>query len=71
MLAAQKGQGKMAQELLVAGAAVNLANSKGFTPLHMAAQNGHEAVVRLLLAAGADLRLADDVKTKNLFDARH
>ena len=36
------------------GAFVDVANSRGFTPLHYAAQQGHAEVARILLAAGAD-----------------
>ena len=54
MLASQEGQGKAARVLLEAGAAVDLANLQGNTPLHWAARNGDEDMVRMLLAAGAD-----------------
>ena len=54
MYAAQNGHCKAAEVLLKAGAAVDVANRKGSTPLHFAASWSHAAVVRLLLAAGAD-----------------
>jgi ankyrin repeat protein len=54
MLAARNGHCEAAEVLLEAGAAVNLADNYGSTPLHFAAFNSHDTLVRMLLAAGAD-----------------
>jgi ankyrin repeat protein len=43
----------VAEQLLNAGAAINLASERGFTPLHAAAYEGRLAMVELLLARGA------------------
>ena len=54
MIAVQNGYCEVVRILLEAGAAANLADSKGNTALHTAAFKSHGAVVRMLLAAGAD-----------------
>jgi ankyrin repeat protein len=48
------GNQKLVEELAAAGADINVASSKGFTPLHRAAQHGHMPTVKFLLKAGAD-----------------
>lgn len=52
------------QRLIDAGAAVNVAQHGGWTPLHQAAAHGAAALVDLLLAHGADREaLSDDGRT--------
>lgn len=51
--AALNGDVPEASRLLLAGADVNRANDRGYTPLHYAAINGHKALAELLLAKGA------------------
>ena len=41
--------------LLVARAAVNVANHKGFSPLYYAAQQGHVDILKLLIKAKGDV----------------
>lgn len=45
--------------LVAAGAAVNVQDAEGMTPLHCAAVCEHRAVCRVLLAARADATLRD------------
>jgi ankyrin repeat protein len=52
--AAVLGDQKLVEELARAGADINVASSKGFTPLHRAAQHGHIQTVEFLLREGAD-----------------
>ena len=53
--AAERGNVKVAEMLLTAGADVRaVTRLGGYTPLHRASQNGHGAVARLLLQAGSD-----------------
>ena len=54
-MAAQNGHDAVVARLLVAGAAVDLVDDNGYTPLCRAAQYGHTAAVQQLLAAGAAL----------------
>jgi ankyrin repeat protein len=59
MLAANRGRLDMVRALVAAGADVNAADARGFTPLFHACYNseedrGHPEVVDALLAAGAD-----------------
>lgn len=59
MMAAGLGHGDVVSALLAAGADVNAADERGFTPLFCACHNGDEDrgypdVVQTLLAAGAD-----------------
>jgi hypothetical protein len=53
--AAARGELNVVWLLLGRGANPSLANSRGLTPLMVAAANGHAAVVRVLAARGADL----------------
>ncbi|KAG0729580.1 Transient receptor potential channel pyrexia [Chionoecetes opilio] len=57
--AAEYGFVDVVQELLGAGATVNVADAAGATPLHMAAGGSHLATVRILLAHGARLNTQD------------
>lgn len=52
-MAAANGHVDLLERLVDRGAAVNLANTEGNTPLHWACVNGQTAAVRALLAAGA------------------
>jgi len=52
--AAHRGEARIAEVLLRAGADPNAKGRLGNTPLHYAAKEGHLAAVRALLAAGAD-----------------
>ena len=54
MTAADKGERATVEQLLAAGAELNLRTKKGNTALMMAAYGGHSSVVEQLLAAGAD-----------------
>jgi ankyrin repeat protein len=57
--AALEGDLERIQEMIAAGADVNLADQAGFTPLHFAAQGQHAATAQALLAAGADVDARD------------
>lgn len=50
----------IARMLVAAGAAVNVVQQGGWTPLHAAAFHGHAPLVDFLLAHGADFRLKAD-----------
>jgi ankyrin repeat protein len=54
LAAASNGHGELAREALDAGAAVDVRDGEGATPLMLAARNGKVAIVDLLLIAGAD-----------------
>ena len=45
--------------MIQAGAEVNLADKRGWTPLHQASRNGQVEVITALLAAGADKTIKD------------
>ena len=45
--------------LLSHGANINKENSRGVTPLHLAAEAGHRTTVKVLLDAGANFNLSD------------
>lgn len=47
----------IAETLIVMGAAVNLQDKDGLTPLHYAAREGNEALVQQLIIGGADKSL--------------
>ena len=61
-IAAEKGLREAAEALLKAGAAVDLANRNGYTPLLWAAQRGQGVMVRMLLAAKANPNLRTKVR---------
>ena len=70
--AAGNGQIEVAKALIAAGANVNLAGKKGWTPLFIAAFRGDTEIVKTLIAAGADVNRADnDGKTPLYMAARH
>jgi ankyrin repeat protein len=60
-LAARPGRGRagmaLVETVLAAGADVNVANDRGWTPLHAAAYANHGAIAAALLQRGADLDL--------------
>jgi ankyrin repeat protein len=55
--AALRNDTAMITALLDAGAAINLANRSGFTPLHHAGEAGSKEAATLLIAKGASLTL--------------
>merc|ERR1719483_1454279 len=59
-VAVASGSSSIIEALLGAGAAVNVKDLIGETPLMNAAKEGHLLSVRLLIAAGADLTLRSD-----------
>ena len=46
--------------MIQAGAEVNLADKRGWTPLHKASEYGHAEVITALLAGGADKTIEDE-----------
>ena len=46
--------------MIQAGAEVNLADKRGWTPLHQASRHGQVEVIAALLAAGADKTIKDE-----------
>ncbi|KAK8036307.1 hypothetical protein PG993_008921 [Apiospora rasikravindrae] len=62
--AAQDDQGDMGplHMLLIRGADVNVRDSEGRTPLHIAVKNGRLQVTKALIAFGADHRIVDKEK---------
>ena len=61
VIAAKYNQSEVAGLLLRAGAAVNAAEDRGHTALHMAVEYGNTQVIEQLLAAGANLEAGDKV----------
>jgi hypothetical protein len=58
--AARDNKIKIVQELIAAGADLNIKDHMGMTPLILAAEHGQTEVVRLLIDAGADIQLKDN-----------
>ncbi len=54
------GKLEAVQTLLRLGANVDLADSEGMTPLHLAVLGGHVDIVGLLLSSGASTSLANE-----------
>lgn len=54
------GNTEVAHTLVAHGAAVDVADDKGHTPLHMAARAGHTPMVAFLIEAGADIEHRND-----------
>ena len=54
---AAHGDLKAVELLLSRGAAVNVVDAQGLTPLHLAVREGHAAVAAQLLGRGADVRV--------------
>jgi ankyrin repeat protein len=61
VIAVKYNQSVVAGLLLRAGAALNAAEDRGHTALHMAAEGGYTQVIKQLLAAGANLEAGDTV----------
>jgi ankyrin repeat protein len=66
MEACTKGATEFPALLLAHGANVNLANSRGITPIHYAAQKGSVDLVRLLVSKGADTRAREGQRGRPL-----
>jgi ankyrin repeat protein len=58
------GHRQVAQLLLAAGAAVDLREKFGHTPLHFASDRGNLELVRMLLDAGADVSCTEHVRAR-------
>ena len=69
-----RNKAEVATLLLEAGAQVDMANSRGETPLMIAAKRtrkGADDIIALLLAAGADVNASTDNGTTALISAAH
>lgn len=55
------------EEVLIKGGAVNLCDSKGFSPLAAASNNGHESTMQLLIENGANVNLFEKKPHQVLF----
>lgn len=68
-IAADKGHYRFVELLLTRGAAVDVKNKKGNSPLWLACNGGHLDVVQLLVSAGADIDSQDNRKVSCLMAA--
>ncbi|GAA3032301.1 ankyrin repeat domain-containing protein [Actinokineospora globicatena] len=66
---ALKGTAEQAAAVVAAGGDAGLADSHGFTPLHLAAQVRNVAVAEVLLAAGAPVDAVNEYGNTPLFVA--
>ncbi|MGO0060089.1 ankyrin repeat domain-containing protein [Brevibacillus fluminis] len=57
LLAAKNGETSVVQDLLARGAAINVRDAAGRTPVLLAAHGSHIETVRFLIEAGADVNL--------------
>lgn len=69
LYAAREGHADVVAQLLDAGAAIELADADGVTPLLMAVLNGQLEAARLLIARGANVKVADWYGQTPLFAA--
>lgn len=63
------GNTEVAHVLVARGAAVDVADDKGHTPLHMAARAGHTRMAAFLIKGGADLEHRSDKDLTPLYQA--
>ena len=70
MLAALRGSTEVVQELVRAGAALDLKNQKGKTALQLAQDKGHSNVVEILRGAAATTATATIASTQRLMGLR-
>ena len=61
MLAAERGDVKMAEFLISSRANINMKDNAGNTPLMYAARNGDAAIIRLMLKNGAQVNLDNNM----------
>ena len=59
-MASYNGHIKVVRFLIENKADVNLQNTDGYSPLHIASQHGHFAVVDLLIANNANVNLSNE-----------
>jgi ankyrin repeat protein len=69
MQSAYKGQLEATKAAVAKGANVNVQETKGRTPLILAASAGHTSVVEALLSSGADINLTDNDRQSALMYA--
>ena len=60
--AARNGHEDVAELLVVKGAAMDIEDDDGRTPLHMVADIGHNGIAELLIAKGADVNAKLEVR---------
>lgn len=68
-IAADKGHSAFVSMLLLEGAAIDVKNKKGCTPLFLACSNGHLDTVKILVGNHADVDGLDNRKTSPLVAA--